>query len=186
MRDLFNPSPDAPDPTGHQPLGSVNGRRSPPVYYEDPQGWSEKKASEWPLWKISIFRRLKNSFSRSTRHAAGRLLWLAATAVGHQEVLRVRRHPPRDALATPHPGKKEERSRAAAARLAAPRRAAPRLALQQRHAHTHPRARARSARAKRPSSRESNLEPKAPGSNRGPAQPPLLRFLQRQSGQRLI
>ena len=34
----------------------------------------------------------RNSFSGSTRHAAGGLLWLAAAAVGHQELLRVRRH----------------------------------------------------------------------------------------------
>ena len=50
----------------------------------------------------------RDPFSRrSTRHAAGRLLWLAATAVGHQGISGVRRHhaSPRGAPATPHPGK---------------------------------------------------------------------------------
>ena len=126
------------------------------------------KGARWTVW--------------STRHAAGRLLWLAATAVGHQGLFNVRHHhraarKPRltRAKATNARRRRKWKCRRRPPRRAAPR-AAPRLALQQRTRAHASRARARSARAKRPSSRESNLEPKAPGSNRGPAQPPLLRF----------
>ena len=88
---------------------------------------------------------------------------------------------PRDALATPHPGKRNDRAPPppASPRRAAPRRASPRLAAA--HAHTHPRARARSARAKQPSKRVSSREPKGPSSNREPVRPPPLAVLQRHS-----
>ena len=88
---------------------------------------------------------------------------------------------PRDALATPHPGKRNDRAPPppASPHRAAPRLASPRLAAA--HAHTHPRARARSARAKQPSKRVPNREPKGPGSNREPVRPPPLAVLAKAS-----
>ena len=116
---------------------------------------------------------------RSTRHAAGGLLWLAATAVAHQGLFSVLRHhrAARKPRLTRAKGTTARRRRPP--RRAAPRRASPRLAAA--HAHTHPRARARSARAKQPSKRVPNREPKGPGSNREPVRPPPLAVLAKAS-----
>ena len=65
----------------------------------------------------------RNSFSRSTRHAAASSLWLAATAVGHQELLRVRRH---------HHATRSPRLTRAKGTIAPPPPAPPCLPLRQR------------------------------------------------------
>ena len=129
----------------------------------------------------------RDPFSRrSTRHAAGRLLWLAATAVGHQGI------PASAAMIT-----------ARRAGHASPRQisndrgppppASPCLHLRQRlrlaspcSRHAHARARRPRSLAKQASPRVSNREPKAPGSNRERFDHRRWRYCKGTQGQCLI
>ena len=106
---------------------------------KNPIAWKNQVFARYSVW-VFLASCEKKRRRQSTRHAAGGLLWLAATAVAHQGLFSVRRHH--------RAARKPRLTRAKATiarrrrppRRAAPRRASPRLAA----AHAH----ARSARAK--------------------------------------
>jgi len=139
---------------------------------------SGKMQSNLPEWS-------RKKFFFRVNPSCGRLIALARCRRGGSPRASPRAaSSPRDALATPHPGK-SKRSRAAAARPACPCTCACACASpcsRAAHAHTHALTPLAFATAKQPSTRVSIQEPKGPDSNREPARPPPLAVHERLSG----